>query len=196
MDLHELQWVGAALGAFVSLLAVIKWIWPLVKQGYRNIMNHARVQESLDELQDQLGFVLSELKPNGGSSIKDAIERIEDCVGLTNEVLHARMLDSDQMIFRTDEEGRIRWVNRTFARTVQRLPAELHNHGWYNIIAEPQRDRCVERWTDAVKEKRELEMTMDFKTPDGATFPVLLRTYHMSKKGGRSFGYLATITQL
>jgi PAS domain S-box-containing protein len=197
MDLLTLEWIGAVLGVLASLIAVHRWVWPLLKQGYKNIMGYDSLSKRMTTMSAKMDFLVSEMQINGGSSVKDHLCRIEDCVVLANEIQHARMLDSPDMIFRTDEYGSLLWINRTYARIVKRLPIELENNGWYNIIAEEQRDRVTEKWEDAISEGRELELTLDLQTPDGSTFPAVLRTYRMKHtQKNKTIGYLGTITRI
>ena len=144
-QIQSLEEIGAILGALASFGAFLKWVWPRLKNWVARMFGNKQVNERLNKITEQLGFVVAEMKLNGGSSIKNHLCRIEDYVVLTNEIQHARMLDADDMIFRTDPEGNCQWVNRTYARAVQRLPQELVGHGWANAIAEDQRDRVVER---------------------------------------------------
>ena len=72
------------------------------------MFGNKEVFERLDELNDQLGFVVAEMKVNGGATVKDKLDRIEEYVVLTNEIQHARMLDSDQMVFKTNPKKNIK----------------------------------------------------------------------------------------
>lgn len=193
-NLQTIEVLGLFLGALASFVAIMKWFVPWMRAGVGRMFGNHAVNERLDELSEQISYLVKEMKLNGGHSIRDQLTRVEEYVVMTNEIQHARMLDSDHMIFRTDREGRVEWVNRTFARTVQRLPQELVNHGWFNCLAQEERDSMMQRWENAVREGMELEQVMLFQTPDGDQFPVTLRTYRMDNARDEMIGFLGTAT--
>lgn len=196
MDQVSLELVAGILGALASFGAFVKWVWPWIKGCYRKMFGAAQVVERLDELSEQVGWLVSEMKTNAGTSIKDQLNRVETACAKTNERQRARMLDSSDLVFETDPDGSCVWVNRTYARTVQRLPQELMGHGWVNAIARDHRDRVMKGWYDAVDEDREFEMKFNFSTPDGDEFPALVRSYKMTDSRGNAIGYLGSVTLL
>src|SRR5210317_1643988 len=131
-SLETWQVFAAVLGALASMGAFIKWLWPILKQGYDNIMGHTEIQGQLHTLEDKINSILIEYKPNGGSSLKDQLIRIEDSLELQNERLRAMMVDSEQLCFEADKTGRVIWANRTVLRTVGRTPMEILGNGWIN----------------------------------------------------------------
>lgn len=196
MELNQLELVAGVLTAIASLGAFVRWVWPLIKKLGNKMLGNEKIHKRLDELSTKLNFIVSEMTVNGGASIKDQLNRVEEVCSLTNERQRARMLDSDDLVFESDENGDVIWVNRTYARTVQRVTQELLGHGWVNAIAPDYRERVTESWYNSVAEDREFEMSFEFATPDGDTFPVILRSYKMRDPRKATIGFLGTITLL
>lgn len=196
MDQVSLELVAGILGAVASVGAFVKWVWPWLKGCWKVVFGNQQIESRLDELSEQVGFLITELKVNGGASIKDQLNRVEMACAKTNERQRARMLDSSDLVFETDPDGSCVWVNRTYARTVQRLPQELMGFGWVNAIAKGHRDRVMDGWYASVKEDREFEMNFNFSTPDGDEFPALVRSYKMTDSRGNAIGYLGSVTLL
>ena len=196
MEQQQIELLAGALGSVASLIVFIKWVWPLIKRGYRNIMGHEQIQTRLDEMSVQIGFLVSEMKINNGLSMRDSLIRVEGMVALSLERQRARDQDSDYMAFETNPVGEYTWVNRTYARAVQRMPVELLGSGWINAVAPAHRDRVTESWHNSVAESREFDMKLSFQTPDGDEFPAWVRSYKMATPCGDTIGYIGKITLL
>ena len=194
--MYSWQQVAEWLGYLASALVGLKIIWSIGRAGYRKVlamMGIRALTKDIESLSTAVTSILTELHPNDGSTLRDALTRIENNVALSSEIQHARMLDAPELLFRTDPEGRFLWVNRTYSRTVKRLPAELAGYGWVNAIAEGDRGSVQEKWQTAVLEDRELEMNINFQTPDGEIIPAVMRTYKMTM-GRVTLGYVGSVT--
>lgn len=196
MDWQSLmEWVGVIGGAAVGL----RVLWSLLKKlrdKTKDMIGISELKTDLNKVAERLDFIVSELLPNGGSSMKDALCRIEKSIALTNERQRARMLDSVDMVFETDPDGNCIWVNRTYARVTKRLPAEILGHGWVNAIAKADRERVQVEWYKAVEENREFDLEFDFATPDGDRIPAHVRSYKMKDDNQETVGYLGSVTLL
>ena len=188
--LRLLEIVGMAGGAAVGLRVV----WALLKKlrgKLTGMFGISGLAEDLDLVVERLDKIMFEFMPNGGSSMKDQLNRLESDMALANERQRARMLDTPEMIFETDAEGHCVWVNRTYSKAVQRSLTELLGHGWVNGIAVHDRERVVSEWFKAVQEDREFEMEFDFLDLDGNHFPVTCRSYKMRDwRTGKAVGFL------
>ena len=197
--LLEWQTIAEGIGVTAGAAVGLKVLWSLLKKGYAkwfSMFGVGDIKKDIGSLGEQLEFIVSELLPNGGSSLKDALNRIEHSVALTNERQRARMLDSVDMVFETDPNGDCIWVNRTYARVTNRLPAELLGHGWVNAIAASDRDRVTQGWYTSTQENREFDMDFSFATPEGVKIPARVRSYKMKDESNKTLGYLGTVTLL
>ena len=137
----------------------------------------------------KIDTIFIELTPNGGSSIKDQVNHIDNSVQLAQQVQQAMAADSKAALFRTDPEGNVVWVNRTYTRIVARDISEVLGHGWHNVIAPEQRDEVVREWYKAVADDREFYWDVNLITPTGERTLVRVRSYKLVNGKGEIMGY-------
>jgi PAS domain S-box-containing protein len=191
MELVSIEMAGAVLGAVASAFAILRYLWPWVKRTFNNMFGLKDMKADLKLVGERLDQIMAEFAPNGGSSLKDQMNRLESDMALANERQRARMLDTPEMIFETDEHGHCVWVNRTYANAVQRGLVDLLGYGWVNGIALPYREKVVSEWYKSVEEDREFEMEFDFQDSNGNHFPVMCRSYKMRDwRTGKAVGFL------
>lgn len=75
MDYGPIIWTVFFIVVFVG--ALIK-IWPFISKVVHTIDIISELPDRLDKIESRLMGVEEEVKTNGGSSIKDAVKRIED----------------------------------------------------------------------------------------------------------------------
>jgi len=75
MDYGPIIWTVFLIVVFVG--ALIK-IWPFISKVVHTIDIIAELPDRLDKIESRLMGVEQEVKTNGGSSIKDAVKRIEE----------------------------------------------------------------------------------------------------------------------
>ena len=75
MDYGPIIWT---IFLIVGILAAIVKVWPVISKLVHTIEIIAELPERLDKIELRLKAVEQEVKTNGGSSIKDAVKRIED----------------------------------------------------------------------------------------------------------------------
>lgn len=62
----------------IAILGIVIKIWPTISKVVYTIDIISELPERLDKIEERLKGVEYEVKTNGGSSIKDAVKRIED----------------------------------------------------------------------------------------------------------------------
>ncbi len=75
MDYGPIIWTVFLITAIIGLL--IK-LWPFISKVVHTIDIIAELPDRLDKIETRLMNVEHEVRTNGGSSIKDAVKRIED----------------------------------------------------------------------------------------------------------------------
>lgn len=154
------------------------------------------IKTDIAALTKSVNFVVTELQPNGGASIRDSLNRIELRQVLQEQRQKAILSDMSIGVFETDSEGNFKWVNRKYLRMTGRAPDEVKGSGWINTIAHRDRERIVLAWNKAVEEKREFEEKFVMITPDDQRCEVAIRTYKMDDKDNGHLGFLGMLTPL
>lgn len=75
MDYGPIIWTVFLITAIIATL--IK-IWPFISKVVKTVDIIAELPDRLDKIETRLMNVEHEVRTNGGSSIKDAVKRIED----------------------------------------------------------------------------------------------------------------------
>jgi PAS domain S-box-containing protein len=144
----------------------------------------------------KIDHVYSEMRTNGGESIKDKIGIIETKVDRVAERQKSILHEHEHALVETNADGDVIWVNRTYTRLVQRDIHEVLGHGWINVIAPEDRERVVLEWEHAVRDHREIYLYFKFETPGGCKIPVKARSYVLRDSKKQVMGYLATVETL
>lgn len=170
--------ISAGLGAIMLLYK--KLVRPIIDQ-------IIRWNDGLDKIE----HMYQELTPNGGSSLKDSIDRMENSLILSTERFKATNANSHSAMFETDADGNCIWVNRTYCRLTQRTPDQLMGKGWVNAICPAVREVTVGEFEKSVRENREMQgLASEFITPSGDCINIECSTYKMKNHHGVTLGYL------
>jgi len=158
-------------GAYGVLYKPASWVFnklPFMKRIAfleQQSVRTARMEGSLDE-------ILRELKPNGGSSMRDAQDAMADNV----VKLLARTKLNESVLpfatFSTDENGRFGSVNPVFCEWCGRNESDLLGANWINAVHSEDQNFCKTKLTEAILDQRDLEITFRFQHKDGIFFKV------------------------
>lgn len=196
MDWNFVIEVGKVVGA-VGVVSAAVWkiapkIWSALK-GWMMQDIHAQICQ----MSKDITYIVSEVRTNGGTSIKDALVRNEQALARIEAMSHsnveiqkARMDNDPQLIFITDSEGNCLWVNRSYSRLSGRGIDELKGSGWINVITPDEREEVKELWYEAAESNREFEMRVTYQDTLGKKFQVDIRSYKMTSPNGETTGYM------
>lgn len=151
--------------------------------------NHGRLERKLDSIEAQT-------KANGGSTLRDALIRIEAL--LMESDVRARAV-ADELVsplWETDDAGRCTWVNRAFALMVERPASDMIENNWVNAIAPDEREDVWEQWHAAVSQHRKFQALITYLTPDGRRVRARVEGARLVRKDGKPVGYFGTATPL
>lgn len=153
----------AAMGAFLTFLTILFTFWkqaaiPLydntLKPIGRFFYSIYEFPTRLHEVDDKLNQILTELKPNGGSSLKDQLNRLEAHVSISEAQRRLLMDASLQGIWTSDVRGKCTWINETFKIKTEAHAEELLGDNWINCIHPHDRDQVQKEWESAIKDGR------------------------------------------
>ena len=180
----DIYLLAKILGTIVGILGsgTALWKWPIspVMRWFKNT----------NKLWNDIAF---EFKPNGGSSMKDAITRIETRQLIKDQ--RDRALDNDTLygIWEADETGRYTHVNRTYNRISGTLTEDLLNYGWINTIYPPDRLAITQEWELAREQHREFYGEYRIELPDGKIINVINIGHPLKDRNGNLKGYVGQL---
>jgi PAS domain-containing protein len=117
----------------------------------------AHLEKSHEKLAEKLDFIVSQLSPNGGSSLRDAVNRLEKHQRISESKMAQYLDTKDAAIFETDANGLYTWVSKSYEKLVGRPKIELINWGWTVPILGADLESIRYEWDLAVKQKRIFE---------------------------------------
>ena len=206
----ELEWlaaIAAIAGTLATVIGALKigakffsWMAGALNRMLRKILGISDLQQTLIDVSrsvesqnDTLNSVLAEVLPNGGSSLKDAVSRIERRQILFDGRAHAMMQEENKPMFEADVYGNCVWVNRKLARITGRSQEDLRNNGWINIIHEDDREAVVREWRKSVSEHRSFSMSCRIELGDtgsGGHKSFKIISYPIRDENFNAIGYL------
>ena len=184
-------------GILGGLWTIWKYLGKHIKECFSRIVYMFNAKSAHGDLNEKLEMILLQLVPNGGSSIKDSLDRIEDKQSFFSSFLQAQMHVNQKAIFQTDEEGKCIWVNRPHARLTGFQSSEVMGDGWINVIAPECRQRTMAKWEDAVEAGREFDENLWYLKKDKVTrYMVNVHAYKIEGVNGELKGYIGEVTYM
>lgn len=184
-------------GILGGLWTIWKYLGKYIKECFSRIAYMFNAKAAHGDLNEKLDQIMGQLIPNGGSSIKDSLDRIEDKQSFFSSFLQAQMNVNQKAIFQTDAEGKCIWVNRPHARMTGFQASEVMGDGWINVIAPECREIVMEKWQEAVDSEREFDENIWYIRTDKKTrYCVNVHAYKIEGVNGELRGYIGEVTYL
>lgn len=180
------------------------WVWFICKAGlvvtgfatlykylYRPFKKHIIIRSR--EFYLKVNNIDSELKTNGGSSLRDKVNEILSAV----EHLEQRQRNSLQFdlhgIFETDAEGRCIWMNRALLELLERQLDEMTGAGWRSIIDEKDRERVTNEWMNSSRDARDFSVRFRIRTVKNGALHIEARVLKMMGHAGQFLGHMGFV---
>lgn len=185
------------IGLLIGIGTVLTAIWRYI---VRPLWRWGR---GLSTVTQRVERIWQELQPNGGSSIRDHINRQTDMITR----IETRQLVSEQVdkqvfaalnlgVVRCDALGRVTEINRNYSRITGRTFEEVSGTNWSNCVHPDDRESLIEEWRVCVEEGKQLDRQMRFVRPDGYVQVVHSRACALLNGDGKTIGWFGTIEKL
>ena len=180
----DIYFLAQAIGAITVIISAIGAAW---KYAIHPVKDWFIKTNKLWEA------IAAEFKPNGGGSLKDAVNRIE-----TRQLVDAqkaRALTNDTLfgIWESDETGKCTYVNRTYQRIVGLSQDDLLGWGWINIIHTDDRAKLATDWEQTLKQEREWYAEFRVTRPDDTSIEVISVGHPLKGRDGKLKGYVGQL---
>lgn len=182
----------AIVGIVTTLLGFISWLTVV----YAKISNAIKIVDSISK----------EFKPNGGSSIKDILNRTEkkicniddrlDKIEFMTQLYWDRI---DTPIFICDNNGKYVWANKAYLTLVESPLSQLVGTGWELTINKHEREMICDEWYKACNELRPCVIKYSVLTNSDKLIYVKCESHPLGKiKTGdeEDIGYIGFLTIL
>lgn len=171
-----LKTLGQYQSLFVLLGFFVAGVWKAAVETKKRVVLPIKTHMT------QVQALSAEFKPNGGSSIKDQLNRIE---ALTK--ISLRLTDKAYWI--SDASGQCMEASPALAALMGLTPEQIQGHGWVNAISASCRREVEEAWESAVREQREFHLDYEYTTPQGLIVPITAHSIPI-RSGGKVTGYV------
>lgn len=157
------------------------------------------LKKRVDELRDLYKKVLiisEEFRPNGGSTLRDAINRIEDKIALQEQKTVAIIKSLPLGTWVSDKNGKCIDVNKSLCSIMKRTESEIKGDNWSNWIFPAEKDEVFDEWNRCVKNMMNFDMVYRYVLPDGKVQKVHGIAYQLRTDKGDLVGFLGTLYAL
>lgn len=145
----------------------------------------------LNNVYKEIKTIRKELTPNGGSSLRDAINRVEIRIEGIEFAQHISWDFETVAIFRTDGQGNCIWVNQTYLDLVKRGKDFLLAKGWESCIHPDDREKVVKEWKFACEDNRNIDMNYRYLDVEQNVINCRVRAF-----GSNKTGYIGFISKI
>lgn len=146
---NGLEITGIVLSLAGGLCASMAWGWKyIIKPTIRLYKNQQTLVSSVEDIK-------KELTTNGGSSIKDTVNRIDRRQIMLDKRSKAIFYNIEKAILEVDEGGNILWANEQFHNVMG--TKNLKGLDWVSYIDEPQRENFLREFESCSEKLRELK---------------------------------------
>ena len=184
------KWVGTRLRGIIAFPAEWRRFSGEIKVLNESIGGQVKHTQTNERLLREL---LAEIRPNGGSSLRDAIDRIEKIQVAQNNRQRVILSLSQDAYFETDAHGACVYVNHRWEELTGITAAESRGAGWSHGIHEDDRLRVLEEWHAAVSDQRPFRQRFRYENVvTGEVTPVYVRAIAMEGHNNNIVGYLGS----
>jgi PAS domain S-box-containing protein len=167
--------------------APLLWKWIIKMATYRK-----EVLSKLEEMTMDLKQVKVQVEYNGGSSMKDALRRIEAMVQFHD--LRMDILDesNDRMNFRMDSTGAITFINDAFLKFFGYSEKDVLGFAWESTVRDSDLKHVQEKWTRVIDKQSRFYEEYGICDIEGACHECIVRAYPICEREVLK-GYYGTI---
>ena len=179
---------SSRIAAITAVCGGLYAAYKSLRAAFGRIMN---ISQRLQTISDQL-------VSNGGSSLRDAINRIEHRQIQTEQRERAFLHMHPDMMFELDRHLSLRWSNHAFLDTLDVDSSCVQNFGWHNLIVESERERVLEQFEDARQAVRNIITTATLvvgNNPESTINTAITGTV-MEDSTQKTSGFLVTVKMM
>ncbi len=192
---------GAGIaGALAGLTALYVLGKRTLKAGKAASETHDKMVKLTEALTPEVvatfAAVAYQLKPNGGYSLMDKVNRIEKSLLRENAVRRAQINATGLAFWESDAQGRITFASDALAEVIGGTPEEILVNGWATFLHPEDRDRVFREWISANEQRRAFVSTHRFQHLDGQQVTVQAQSHIILDGVGEVLGQVGTLTPI
>lgn len=154
------------------------------------------LKKRLEEAKDLYKKVLimsDEFRPNGGSTLRDAINRIEEKLSIQEQKTIAIIKSLPLGTWVSDKNGKCIDVNKSLCTILQRTESEIKGDNWSNWLHPDEKEDVFDEWNRCVHNMMNFDMNYRYVLPSGKIQKVHGIAYQLRSETGELVGFLGTL---
>lgn len=112
---------------------------------------HSKVLRALEDQGRSIANIQSELKPNGGASLRDAINQIRDMANIADVRSHLTREACPYAMYECSPDGKCVWVNEALCNLFGMEEERMMGYGWLEAIEDSERIDSMKAWQQAIE---------------------------------------------
>lgn len=149
--------------------------------------------KEIKELYRKINLISEEFRPNGGSTLRDAINRIEDKITLQEQKTSAIIKSFPIGTWISDEKGKCIDVNKNLCQIMGRTESEIKGDNWSNWVHQDEKEEVFDEWTRCIQNDLNFDMGYRFVLPNRKIQKVHGTAYRLKNDDGQIVGFLGTL---
>jgi len=149
--------------------------------------------KEIKDLYQKIQVIAAEFRPNGGSSLRDAINRIEDKIMLQEQKTIAIIKSLRIGTWIADEKGKCIDVNKSLCEIVDRTESEILGDNWLNWVHPDEKDDVFMEWNRCVQNDLNFDIEYRYVLPNKKIQLVHAMAYRLKDNKGNLIGFLGTL---
>jgi PAS domain-containing protein len=164
-DISVVHW-QEVLAAVTGLIVFGIGGFKVLKSIFANIScANKSVTEFLD-LIPELKKVTAEFRPNGGNSLRDVMNRMENSLNHTEQKIRIISSCLGMAYFEANSKGEYTFVSKKWMDVTDFTFEQAVGSGWLSIVDKDMRKEMKEEWLSCIDQKREFHFNTTLNTED------------------------------
>lgn len=189
---------GVIIGILLGLGAIGKAINDYI---IKPVMIKINKKKSRDQKLDEIIGSMTELKAqfytNGGSTIKDQLNRMEVRQLFSDKTAKITVDVLGMGLYQTDKDGSRIESSPSLCKILGRSEYELRGTNWQSWIDPKHKENVIKEWNRCVKDRSEFSASYDFIRNDNKKVSVQVHAAPIiDNMTGRFVGYVGMVTEI
>lgn len=156
----------------------------------------AALTETCSTMSEQIIEILKEVKPNGGSSLKDRVINMDQKLDNIDARVRHQDETNETPIFKLDATGQMTFANCAFRELVNAEASQLTHHDYLSLMDDDDRRRFLRSRDEAIKFKMPLDAIVRFKLVGPHYAKVHMRAEPDVRHEGELKGFFGTAAKV
>lgn len=183
MDVSTWELIGKSVAALTGISSVLLILYKAL---------HSKILTPFKKILYSIESSAAQLRPNGGTSIHDKIDKIAKATELNASRVITLLDTSSTCVYECNPDGSWYYANDTLCKLFNVPKEDMMVNGWLKGLGADERERVYHIWSTAVKLRLPYECS--YKLTSGDIISTVAEP--MLSSDGELFGYRGTLVIL